>query len=167
MTLSKVSSGSLEKKGTWCWREEWLGRAGINVKRWADEYRKIKDNNGRSGTNRKRWKWFDLMYVINNHRAASVGREGEINKVDWVWLSLEVFKAEVLTSSSSSMVLITLCVLQLSKSLLFLLMGDTVAQVWRCLYVAHIAAVIHFYTTGSDTVPTRIYSNMAKNGDCG
>ncbi|KAK0149543.1 Zinc finger and SCAN domain-containing protein 29 [Merluccius polli] len=51
----------------------------IKCKKLRAEYRKIKDYNGRSGNNRKTWKWFDMMDVIYGHRPASMGREGGID----------------------------------------------------------------------------------------
>ncbi|XP_037830325.1 uncharacterized protein LOC119616816 [Kryptolebias marmoratus] len=44
-----------------------------NLKR---DYKAIKDPNGRSGSNRKQWGWFDHMDAIYGHRPASCGREG-------------------------------------------------------------------------------------------
>ena len=48
------------------------------------DYRAIKDHNGRSGSDRKRWKWFDLMDGIYGHRPASNGREGAIDSATTV-----------------------------------------------------------------------------------
>ncbi|XP_033974711.1 uncharacterized protein LOC117473301 [Trematomus bernacchii] len=37
------------------------------------------DHNGRSGSDRRSWKWFDLMDDIYGHRPSSVGREGGLD----------------------------------------------------------------------------------------
>ena len=45
------------------------------LKKLKSDYRAIKDHNGRSGSNRKTWKWFDQMDAIYGQRPASNGRE--------------------------------------------------------------------------------------------
>ncbi|KAM9364272.1 uncharacterized protein KZ484_010541 [Pholidichthys leucotaenia] len=45
------------------------------LKKMKSDYRAIKDHNGRSGVNRKDWKWFNQMDAIYGHRLASNGRE--------------------------------------------------------------------------------------------
>jgi len=49
------------------------------LKKLKSEYRAIKDHNGRSGSDRRSWKWFDLMDDIYGHRPSSVGREGGLD----------------------------------------------------------------------------------------
>ncbi|XP_062295403.1 zinc finger and SCAN domain-containing protein 29-like isoform X1 [Scomber scombrus] len=46
------------------------------LKKFKSDYRAIKDHNGRGGSDRKTWKWFDQMDAIYGHRPASNGREG-------------------------------------------------------------------------------------------
>ncbi|XP_034074381.1 zinc finger and SCAN domain-containing protein 20-like [Gymnodraco acuticeps] len=48
-------------------------------KKLKSEYRAVKDHNGRSGSDRKSWKWFDLLDAIYGHRPANVGREGGLD----------------------------------------------------------------------------------------
>ncbi|KAG7251546.1 hypothetical protein CRUP_032232 [Coryphaenoides rupestris] len=43
------------------------------------DYRAIKDHNGRSGANRRAWRWFDQMDAIYGHRPANNGREGGLD----------------------------------------------------------------------------------------
>ncbi|XP_033973077.1 uncharacterized protein LOC117471977 [Trematomus bernacchii] len=49
------------------------------LKKLKSEYRAVKDHNGRSGSDRRSWKWFDLMDDIYGHRPSSVGREGGLD----------------------------------------------------------------------------------------
>ncbi|XP_033970008.1 uncharacterized protein LOC117469655 [Trematomus bernacchii] len=49
------------------------------LKKLKSEYRAVKDHNGRSGSDRRSWKWFDLMDAIYGHRPANVGREGGLD----------------------------------------------------------------------------------------
>ncbi|KAL3043392.1 hypothetical protein OYC64_003288 [Pagothenia borchgrevinki] len=49
------------------------------LKKLKSEYRAVKDHNGRSGSDRRSWKWFDLMDEIYGRRPASVGREGGLD----------------------------------------------------------------------------------------
>uniref|UniRef100_A0A3Q0RPA3 Myb/SANT-like DNA-binding domain-containing protein n=1 Tax=Amphilophus citrinellus TaxID=61819 RepID=A0A3Q0RPA3_AMPCI len=49
------------------------------LKKLKSDYRAIKDHNGRSGANRKDWKWFHQMDAIYGHRPASNGRESGLN----------------------------------------------------------------------------------------
>ena len=49
------------------------------LKKLKSDYRAIKDHNGRSGSNRKNWKWFDQLDAIYGHRPANSGREGGLD----------------------------------------------------------------------------------------
>ncbi|CAM4491202.1 unnamed protein product [Leuciscus chuanchicus] len=49
------------------------------LKKLKSDYRTIKDHNGRSGANRRTWKWFDQMDAIYGSRPASNGREGALD----------------------------------------------------------------------------------------
>ncbi|XP_077080711.1 zinc finger and SCAN domain-containing protein 29-like [Siphateles boraxobius] len=49
------------------------------LKKLKSDYRTIKDHNGRSGANRRTWKWFDQMDAIYGRRPASNGREGALD----------------------------------------------------------------------------------------
>ncbi|KTF71819.1 hypothetical protein cypCar_00037521 [Cyprinus carpio] len=49
------------------------------LKKLKSDYRAIKDHNGRSGANRRTWKWFDQMDAIYGSRPASNGREGALD----------------------------------------------------------------------------------------
>jgi hypothetical protein len=49
------------------------------LKKLKSDYRAIKDHNGRSGANRRTWKWFDQMDSIYGSRPASNGREGALD----------------------------------------------------------------------------------------
>ncbi|XP_034062466.1 trihelix transcription factor GT-3a-like [Gymnodraco acuticeps] len=49
------------------------------LKKLKSEYRAVKDHNCRSGSDRKNWKWFDLLDAIYGHRPANVGREGGLD----------------------------------------------------------------------------------------
>ncbi|XP_035250058.1 zinc finger and SCAN domain-containing protein 29-like [Anguilla anguilla] len=49
------------------------------LKKLKSDYRSIKDHNGRSGSYRKSWKWFDQMDAIYGHRPVSNGREGGLD----------------------------------------------------------------------------------------
>ncbi|XP_023133615.2 zinc finger and SCAN domain-containing protein 29-like [Amphiprion ocellaris] len=49
------------------------------LKKLKSDYRYIKDHNGRSGSNRQRWKWFDQMDAIYGHQPASNGRESGLD----------------------------------------------------------------------------------------
>ncbi|KAL3056679.1 hypothetical protein OYC64_019207 [Pagothenia borchgrevinki] len=46
------------------------------LKKLKSEYRAVKEHNGWSGSDRRSWKWFDLMNDIYGSRPSSVGREG-------------------------------------------------------------------------------------------
>ncbi|KAL3064973.1 hypothetical protein OYC64_001083 [Pagothenia borchgrevinki] len=58
------------------------------LKKLKSEYRAVKDHNGRSGSDRRSWKWFDLMNDIYGRRPASVGREGGLDSATALLLSL-------------------------------------------------------------------------------
>ena len=49
------------------------------LKKLKSDYKAIKDQNGRSGSNRKSWKWYDQMDTIYGHRPANNGRESGID----------------------------------------------------------------------------------------
>ena len=49
------------------------------LKKLKSDYKAIKDQNGRSGSNRKTWKWYDQMDAIYGHRPANNGRESGID----------------------------------------------------------------------------------------
>ncbi|XP_076839555.1 uncharacterized protein LOC143484626 [Brachyhypopomus gauderio] len=49
------------------------------LKKLKSDYRAVKDHNGRSGANRKDWKWFQQMDAIYGHRPASNGRENVLD----------------------------------------------------------------------------------------
>ncbi|XP_056126055.1 zinc finger protein with KRAB and SCAN domains 2-like [Rhinichthys klamathensis goyatoka] len=49
------------------------------LKKLKSDYRAVKDHNGRSGSNRKSWKWYEQMDGIYGHRPASNGREGGLD----------------------------------------------------------------------------------------
>lgn len=49
------------------------------LKKLKSDYRSIKDHNGRSGSNRRCWKWFSQMDAIYRHRPASNGRESGLD----------------------------------------------------------------------------------------
>ncbi|XP_077100174.1 uncharacterized protein LOC143751496 [Siphateles boraxobius] len=52
---------------------------GKSKKKLKSDYRAVKDHNGRSGSNRKSWKWYEQMDGIYGHRPASNGREGGLD----------------------------------------------------------------------------------------
>ena len=49
------------------------------LKKLKSDYRVIKDHNGRSGSSRKSWRWFNLMDSIYGHRPASNGRAASMD----------------------------------------------------------------------------------------
>ncbi|CAM4571488.1 unnamed protein product [Leuciscus chuanchicus] len=49
------------------------------LKKLKSDYRAVKDHNGRSGSNRKSWKWYEQMDGIYGHRPVSNGREGGLD----------------------------------------------------------------------------------------
>ncbi|XP_070822727.1 zinc finger and SCAN domain-containing protein 29-like [Chaetodon trifascialis] len=49
------------------------------LKKLKSDYRAIKDHNGRSGSRRKSWRWFDKMDSMYGHRPASNGRAGGLD----------------------------------------------------------------------------------------
>ena len=49
------------------------------LKKLKSDYRAIKDHNGRSGSNRRKWKWFNQMDAIYGHRPANNGRKGGLD----------------------------------------------------------------------------------------
>ncbi|CAL8255010.1 unnamed protein product [Arctogadus glacialis] len=49
------------------------------LKKLKSDYKAIKDQNGRSGSNCKSWKWYDQMDTIYGHRPANNGRESGID----------------------------------------------------------------------------------------
>lgn len=58
------------------------------LKKLKSDYRSIKDHNGRSGSNRKNWRWFDQMDSIYGHRPANSGREGGLDSATTLLESL-------------------------------------------------------------------------------
>ncbi|KAL2102556.1 hypothetical protein ACEWY4_001724 [Coilia grayii] len=58
------------------------------LKKLKSDYRSIKDHNGRSGSNRKNWRWFELMDNIYGHRPANSGREGGLDSATSILESL-------------------------------------------------------------------------------
>ncbi|KAK0143079.1 Zinc finger and SCAN domain-containing protein 29 [Merluccius polli] len=49
------------------------------LKKMKSDYRAVKDHNGRSGANRRAWRWFDQMVAIYGHRPANKGRESGLD----------------------------------------------------------------------------------------
>ncbi|KAL1250551.1 hypothetical protein QQF64_018347 [Cirrhinus molitorella] len=49
------------------------------LKKLKSDYRSIKDQNSRSGSNRQTWKWYDQMDAIYVARPTSIGREGALD----------------------------------------------------------------------------------------
>ncbi|TKS69445.1 Zinc finger and SCAN domain-containing protein 29 [Collichthys lucidus] len=58
------------------------------LKKLKSDYRSIKDHNGRSGSNRKNWRWFEVMDSIYGHRPANSGREGGLDSATSILESL-------------------------------------------------------------------------------
>ncbi|KAJ7990555.1 hypothetical protein DPEC_G00301610 [Dallia pectoralis] len=75
-----------------------LGKHGYNrtfqqcrekFKKLKSDYRAVKDHNGRRGSNRKSWKWYEQMDGICGHRPASNGREGGLDSATGLLVSLK------------------------------------------------------------------------------
>lgn len=49
------------------------------LKKMKSDYRATKDHNGRSGADRRCWRWFEAMDAIYGHRPASRGRESSLD----------------------------------------------------------------------------------------
>ncbi|PIO11271.1 hypothetical protein AB205_0151080 [Aquarana catesbeiana] len=59
--------------------ERTSGQCRAKLKKLKGQYKKMKDDNSRSGNSRSTWRWYNTMDAIYGHRLENQGREGGLD----------------------------------------------------------------------------------------